>query len=154
VTGVSRGCKAARAVTSAAVVEADVVLAVLLSAQMLARVVYQMGVVVLGLGPHWYVSRATVAPAAPPTARVYSATAASSQSSVEDPSTSTRKSATYANRPASTPVLAENNDATSGEETRKPRRVSNWSNAWMDPWPSIVIGRNSNCAPGLNQLIY
>lgn len=32
--------------------DVDVVLAVLLSAQMLANVVYQIGVVVLGVGPH------------------------------------------------------------------------------------------------------
>lgn len=156
VTIVSRGCKTARGVTSAAAATAGVAgteASVLLTAQMLASVVYHSGVVVLGAGPHWYVSMAMVAPAAAPTAMVYSATAASSQSSVDDPSTSMRKSATYANASASIPVLALSS-VPWGVEASNPTWISSWSNASIDPWPAIVTGRNSNWAPGLDTLVF
>lgn len=75
----------------------DVADDVLLVAQTLAKVVYQTGIVVLGDGPQEYISTATVAPAAAPTAIVYSATAANSQSPSSVavvPLTCNRKSAT------------------------------------------------------------
>jgi hypothetical protein len=126
------------------------------TAHTFARVVYQRGTWVCGVGPHVWVSKATVAPAFAPTSSVYSSTTRSSQSLPVLPVppglvvTLVTNCATSAQMPAVRPALKLKSPMLSGVPNSTPtfaptRRTAVSTISGLE----IVTGRNSKLPPVL-----